>query len=258
MPVLPARRHRAGRSVALLASFLALPALARPADAQAPGDEPRPVAGVVVDAGSGVPVPGALVALVERNHGVFTDEEGRFTLRDLRPGSHRLVVVQLGYDSLATRLVLPEGTGAVEGVVLRLEPDPVVLEGIRVVSDRLRSRRNAVAASVRAFDQRALQSAGARDALEFLRTRTNLMPAACLGRASMGGCAYVRGRPTPVTVYIDDVHVLGGLEYLDSYRPEELYLVEVFRGGSHVRVYTTWFMEWFAKTGRRPAPVLVW
>lgn len=240
------------------AALLLLLAIAGPLAAQERDEGERPVAGVVVDAETGSPVPGALVALTERSGGVFADEGGRFTLRDVRPGSHPLVVVQLGYDSLATRLVLPEGEAPVEGIVLRLRPNPVVLEGVRVVTDRLRSRRNAVAVSVRAFDQRALRSGGSRDALDFIRTRTNFLPTTCLGRMSMGSCAYVRGRPTPVTVHIDDVQVFAGLEYLDSYRPEELYLVEVFRGGSHIRIYTNGYVEWSARTGRRPAPVLMW
>lgn len=235
-----------------LAALLGMAVLAPTAAGQ---EEARPVSGTVVDAQSGLPVPGALVAMVESAQAVFTDEAGRFTLRDMETGNHPLVVTQLGYDSLSIGLVVEEGT---DGVVLRLRPDPVVLEAVQVVTDRLRRRRNAVATSVRAFDQRMLRTAGSRDALDFLLTRTNLMPTRCPGIHSFGSCAYVRGRLSPVQVYIDDTYVLGGLEYLDSYRPEELYLVEVYRGGSHVRVYTNWYMEMSARTGRRPSPVLVW
>ncbi len=250
MPAARARSAFCALSLACLAFLALAPRLA----AQQRGGEPPFLAGVVVDAGSGAPISGALVALAARNRGVLTDAEGRFTLRDLKPGSQALTVAQLGYDSLRTEVKVEGGPAT---VVLRLRPNPVVLEGIQVVSDRLRSRRNSIASSVWAFDRRALQTSGARDALDFVRSRTSLTPTPCLDRMSMASCAYVRGRPTPVAVYIDDVPVFGGLEFLDSYRPEELYLVEVFSGGRQVRVYTNWFVEWSAKTGRRPAPVLI-
>src|SRR5690606_11463661 len=85
----------ATRSAPLLLALALLIPLS-PVTAQGGEDVPRPVSGVVVDEGSGTPVPGALVAMVERNHAVFTDEEGRFTLREVEAGSHGLVVTQLG------------------------------------------------------------------------------------------------------------------------------------------------------------------
>lgn len=251
MSASPARLH----PVPLLLAALALAPLLPPLRAAAQtGEDAASLSGVVVDEESGAPIPGALVALAARSRGVLTDAEGRFALRDLEPGLQALTVAQLGYDSLRTEVKV----AGPATVVLRLRANPVVLEGIRVVSDRLRSRRNGVAVSVRAFDRRALQTSGARDALDFLRSRSSLTPTPCLERASVASCAYVRGRPTPVVVYIDDVLVFGGLEYLDTYRPDEVYLVEVYGGGRHVRVYTNWYVEWSAKTGRRPAPVLVW
>ena len=57
-------------------------------------------------------------------------------------------------------------------------------------------------------------------------------------------------------MYLDEVPVLGGLEYLDTFAPHELHMIEVFAGGRHIRAYTPRFMERAAKQRLSPIALL--
>lgn len=209
------------------------------------------IAGRIVDAESGRPLFGALVTIEGTDRGVLSDAEGRFSLSRMLAGEHEIMVAQLGYDTLRI--------GAITGgdpLRLALDPNPVLLEGIRVVTDRFRRRRNAVATSVRAFDREQLLVSASSDAREFVSRNAGLVPTSCLGFASPTPCAWVRGRPQPIRVYIDDNPTVGGLDHLAMYQPHELYLVEVFAGGRHIRAYTNWYMSHAASRKLLPQPLI--
>jgi hypothetical protein len=234
----------------LVAAVLAIAALTHPAAGQAQED-PVPLTGVVVDAVTGTPVGGAAVVLIDRARPVLSDQSGRFTFAEVRPGSTTLIVTQLGYDTLRTEVEVGS-----EPITLRLSADPVVLERVTAMVDRFEARRNATGSSVRAFDRLGLQTASAFSVLEFLQMRTNLIPVRCPSPVAISPCAYVRGRRTEVQVYLDGARLVGGLDVLAAVRPEELYTLEVIGGGRSVRAYTTWFMETIAKGRRVPAGYL--
>ena len=71
-------------------------------------------------------------------------------------------------------------------------------------------------------------------------------------------CTFRRGRMTPVQVYIDETPTFGGLAELESYRPQELFLIEVYGGGSQIRIYTTRFMDRIARSGKLLNPIPIW
>ena len=54
-------------------------------------------------------------------------------------------------------------------------------------------------------------------------------------------------------IYVDEMPVLGGLGYLESFAPWEFHMIEVYGGGRHIRAYTPRFMERAAK--RRISPI---
>ncbi len=63
---------------------------------------PGNVIGTVTSAATGAPIPGALVVLQQKSLEiiqVFTDEQGRYSLTGLAPGSSAIVVSSLGYQS---------------------------------------------------------------------------------------------------------------------------------------------------------------
>ena len=147
---------------------------------------------------------------------------------------------------------------------LRLLPDPVLVDGITVVADRLetierriRSRRNAAPVAVRAFDQERLLASAARDMEDFLSLQGGLQATSCGRRAFARRCVWRRGRPVVPRVYIDEAPAIGGLDQLATYRPHELYMVEVFSSGLQIRAYTHHFIESMVRRPRSLMPI-VW
>ncbi|HET9983596.1 MAG TPA: carboxypeptidase-like regulatory domain-containing protein [Longimicrobiales bacterium] len=244
---------------------LVLAALAAPAPVRAQKAPRRTVVGQVVDRATGRPLAGASVALESLDNDVVTDTAGRFVLRDVPDGTHPLVVDVIGYATGVTAVEVSEAMGVVQ---VALEPNPVMLKAVTVLADRFRARRNAVPTSVRAFDRGALLASSAPSAADFVQERAMLMRASCGGwgggRSGFAltafptsgalGCVYVRGRPTSPVVYIDERPAFG-LDELAMYRPDELFLVEVYGAGAHIRAYTTWFVERSAKVGLAPIPI---
>lgn len=131
------RRLRDGiiaRSARLSAvAGLVLAAIASPLSAQQPqGITTATLSGSVVDAQSDQPIGGAIVSVPALSRAVQTDSEGMFELPDLPIGTHVVRVQQFGYDDLVTAVSI-ELSGA--PVVLQLEPDPLMIEGLDVSVD---------------------------------------------------------------------------------------------------------------------------
>lgn len=92
------------------------------------------VRGVVVDADTGEPLPGAHVFISETMTGTTADSTGRFRLTGIRPGSKRLVVSMLGFEAQRIDLFLRPDTTVSQTVSLPptvLEAPEVVVEGER-------------------------------------------------------------------------------------------------------------------------------
>jgi hypothetical protein len=107
--------------LALLSSLSFVPALA-----QAGGVT---LTGVVIDATSGAPVSGALVSVGDRGPRGIADGEGRFRIAGVSTGGHRLRAERFGYHDLDQDVRV---TDPPEPLVLRMEVDPVALEGLTV------------------------------------------------------------------------------------------------------------------------------
>lgn len=230
----------------LLTAFLAGSALAQEVEGR-----PFDLVGTVTDEG-GKPLVGVFVSLEESDWGSLTSETGRFVLPRVTPGAVRLRAELIGYETLSWTGVVTEG----EPLALTLVAQPILLEGLNVVTDRFDTRRRGVATAVRWYDHDDLATSPQPTAMDFVATRTGIYPVRCSGRIS-DRCVWVRGRLAEPTVYVDEVPMFGGLEYLESIQPHELYMVEVYGGGRHIRAYTPRFMERAAKNQLRPIP-LIW
>ncbi len=64
------------------------------------------LAGTVIDAETGAPLPGAHVFIAASMMGTATDDAGRFRLDRVPPGAHRLYVSMLGFESAARDTLL--------------------------------------------------------------------------------------------------------------------------------------------------------
>jgi hypothetical protein len=214
--------------------------------------------GVVRDEVSGMPLEGARVRLVDLARGTLTDSVGAFVIAEVPTGLHVVTAEQYGFDGLGisidvTRELLPP-------FEIRLNPRPVMLDGLTVVADRLaeikgrlQSRRRAVPSSTRAFEQDRLLRTGAVDMVEFLQFDASLMVVPCGMGVRSSRCLIRRGRVVEPRVYIDEMPAFGALDQLESYRPHELYLVEVYSRGQEIRAYTHRFME---RMARRPMALI--
>jgi hypothetical protein len=201
--------------------------------------EPFALIGFVTDAESGAPLVGAWVGLTGTDWGSLTNEEGRFRIPNMDPGPLALRVELLGYETQDWAGSIADGD---QSVRIGLNPQPVLLEGLNVMADRFRSRRNAVATSVFAFESPMLATTSARTALDFIEQHAGVSATSCAGRRG-STCLFVRGRLTEPVVYVDEARVLGGLEYLDTLAPWELNMVEVYGGGRQIRVYSPNYMK---------------
>jgi hypothetical protein len=112
-----------------LAGFLAASSL--PAWAQQPGAPASiTVTGIITDATTGAPVIAAEVLLPDVRLLGSSNTEGRFRIANVPVGPQRVQVRRLGYRPLELTVVV---SGSMPSPLeIRMEPDPVQLEGLRV------------------------------------------------------------------------------------------------------------------------------
>jgi iron complex outermembrane recepter protein len=139
------------RSCSVLAVLLLAAAL--PLQGLAP-DGP-PVSGVV-RAVDGAPLPHAQVVVATTGRGTLTDAQGRFTLRNLPAGAHRISVSMIGYAPETIDVMVPTSGEAVN-VELTLRPTPLSLPGLQVTATPTGRDALAVAQATSQLSGRALE-----------------------------------------------------------------------------------------------------
>ena len=125
--IVPRWRPPLGAGLVVLAALLALPG------ARLAAQEPTAPAALrvrVLDAGSGVAIPGARVGLVDLGLFALTDPSGIAMLTDVPPGIHVLEVAMFGFREETATLDLGPGSLAVGDVALTFQP--IALEEIMV------------------------------------------------------------------------------------------------------------------------------
>lgn len=206
--------------------------------------------GGVFDQNTSAPVPGVLVEVPGLEAAATTDSFGNFLLDlPLGPG-YRLSVEHLGYAStgvvvLAADFHLP--------VLISLAPDPVMLEGLKIVVDRFRSRRLSSPYAVRTINSDWLSRWGGRDMLTVLRARIPFLRPC--PNDPFDYCGRFRGRTARVSVCLDEFPAYGGVAQLAAYPPSEFHLIELYKGGTQVRAYTRRFVARLTKNRRRLLPL---
>ena len=170
------------------------------------------VAGRVVDAETGQPLPAATVFLADARTATAAGADGLFALSDVEPGRHRLVATYVGYEPAVLGEVWVE-PGSPRTVELRLTARaaplaPVVVDGLteRLPSDALgRGERRAELSA--AADAAAAAARPARDA-DVLRA-AGVAAAGTSGAPDVSrGAALVLG--VSAALPLADLHVQGG------------------------------------------------
>ncbi len=249
-----ARHWKLARAIASAASllFLAAGTVAAQLPAASDSARAREITGVVVDASTRAPLPGVLLSLQPSGRKAITDSLGRFVLR-VRGGEGPIAAEQLGYATALVALPAP-GTRL---FTIDLEPDPVLLRGIRVLAERLRFPEMAQG-SRRTFGPRDLAGAPVAWSIrDFLAAHGGYAEVPCgfellrprpfaLGErpdfASIVGwdaqpCALVYGHPVAPTVVVDGQTLYGGLTQLGSVAAYDVHSAAVYNRGAVILVY---------------------
>ena len=90
------------------------------------------IRGIVKDQHSGQPVVGATVLLIGKNTGVFTDDKGRYEIRNLCPGTYQLEARIVGYNAYKQTIDLTAG----HEENFNLEEQEVHLKDVEITAHR--------------------------------------------------------------------------------------------------------------------------
>ena len=198
--------------------------------------------GRLIDGQTGRPLLGASVGLAGSDWSSITDLNGVFRIPGAfvgwkadRKGGFAIKANHLGYETLNWEGDVSRNDNI---LVLEISPQVEILELLDGLRKSLTSRRIGSGTDVVAYDRNDLVVAREATALRFLENRRRVP---------------LRNRPT---VFVDEVSVMSGLDYLNGVDPIDLELMEIFQSGRHVRIYTTEFLERAAKSGFQPRPLL--
>lgn len=124
-------KHVLSRSAATAALLLSVSALASPLPAFQQDDSPTAAfAGQVIHEQSGEPLSNARVSLELGGLQTTTDQDGRFLLRDTRPGIDVVTVAMVGFSEMSIPVDLERGSTTT--VTLHLAPEAVRMDEITV------------------------------------------------------------------------------------------------------------------------------
>ncbi len=147
----------ASPSHSLLGALLAVLAAAPPAAAQEPAGTAA-VRGRVTDAETGGPLAVVTVRVLGTDRSVITDDDGRFRITRLSPGTHSLAFQTLGYR---TRVVEAElVAGEVATLAVALASAPLALEGLVVTSQKRQQAVQEVPIGITVHDGDFLEAQG--------------------------------------------------------------------------------------------------
>ena len=236
-------------------------ALALPSDRLAGQDTiPAPptfvLAGQIVDALTETPVISAVIKVPELRRYVFSDVNGRFAFPDFPEGSWDIVVEMLGYHTLDGPVTVAEGNG----LLLRLNPDPIALEGLRVrtrADGLFEERRRRYPFRVTNISPHDIANAINPDPAFIFRRNANSHVTSCSinsGELTLAGCYYRRGKLLPVRVFLDEGPLLGGMQELAMFPAAHLHSMDWLRDTGELYVYTKVFVERLSDSRMRLMP----
>ena len=213
------------------------------AEAQKNDNEKFRVSGRITDKESGAPVRTAVIRFEDLQRAVVTDSLGRFVLEKMPKGTHYAEVSRLGY---VPAMEFVQVIADHDSMFIGLVPQPLVLEAVTAISNRLERRRNRVASMVRAFDVKRLATSTV-DLKQFLTSYAAPITSCPVGRTRGmdDNCVIARGNYRPLRVYLNEMPIFGAP--LELYYPGEFELVEYYPASNMIRLYTTAFLERVAK-----------
>lgn len=247
-PRMPPFRMRMRPSLrpALLAAILCA-ATSSPAATQdtIPSPATFTLTGQILDALNETPVISAVIKVPELRRYVFSNVNGRFQFTDFAEGTWEIVVEMLGYHTLDGSVTVSEGNG----LLLRLNPDPIALEGLRVrtrADGLFEERRRRYPFRVTNISPRDIADAINPDPAFIFRRNANSYVTSCSINSSeltLAGCYHRRGKLLPVRVFLDEGPLLGGMQELSMFPAAHLHSMDWLKDTGELHVYTKVFVE---------------
>ena len=189
--------------------------------------------GTLVDSDTREPLPGAQVLAPLSEVNVVTDSLGSFEISFIKDTHYDLVAAAMGYGSRSVTLS-PEAEQT--STTIELRPDPVAMVSLAVLHEELEERRRQRRTPrLRVIDHVELGASDEPSAYSLVRRVAGAQ--ACQDLQEL--CRLGRR----IRLCVDDTNPIRGARELEALRPSDLWLMEVYREGREVRVYSRWFIE---------------
>lgn len=225
-----------------------------PAQTFAQADGEGTISGVVIDAETGEPLPGASVFIADLGTGSATDIEGTYSLEGIPEGSWAVRVSFVGYRVVEEEVEVTAGEDAEQN--FSLQPDVTGLEEVVVTGIASSRSKAASEVAVSTVNAEELTKANTyQDVSQLMAGKTpgvNVQPAS--GNVGGGLRFNIRGGASlngsqPI-IYVDGVRLdnseitgfgAGGQGYstLADLNPEDIASVEVLKGPAGAAIYGT-------------------
>lgn len=193
------------------------------------------VQGIVRDT-LGNPIPAAVVAVVGTEKLTYTDDRGRFQIRDVPFGEIDFRVRRLGYRPFISTVVFPTGTRP--DVEFRIVPIPDVLAAVEIIG-----QHQVYDARLAGFRERSTKGVGhfvTRERLDrmishrftdVLREIPSIRTKSIRGG---GSTIQLRGANCPPLVFVDGFPAQAGVVDLDMFDVATVEGIEVYSGFSSI------------------------
>lgn len=257
----------AGRSTAVALVLIACWVM--PAASQQTGR----IAGTVVDASTGRPLPGVQVFVPQTGLGSLTDRSGRYALLNVPVGSHTVTAQLIGFRQVESRVtVRPDEVTTAD---MRLAQTAINLDEIVVTGAGIATERRKLGNSIATIDASAIAKAPITDFSQILQGReagvTALPTSGFTGegaRIRIRGSASLSQLNEPI-VYVDGIRVdrssmarsSGGqasVSRLDDIPPDAIERIEILKGAAAATLFGTeasnGVIQVFTKKGSAGAP----
>jgi hypothetical protein len=219
------------------ALLLCLVAIASYASANAPlAAQQAAVQGIITNADTGEPLEGASVVLEvagEQVRSTLADRNGFYQIGNIAPGPYTLRARYLGYAELVESLLLEAGEGLTRSI--RLQPDPLLLEGVTVRPRTGAVRRELARQRITPGNIRLVPvPAASRDLAAYLQTLPGVVTT-----GDRGGQMFIRGGTHTENLALMDglliyqpFHILG---FFSAFPEELISSVDFYAGGYGAR-----------------------
>jgi TonB-linked SusC/RagA family outer membrane protein len=212
------------------------------------------ITGQVTDQSTQQPIAGAQVVVVETNARAVTDQQGRYTLRGVRPGRYQVSATRLGYGARSQTVSVAAGETAAASFALA--PSALEIGGLVVTASGREQRQRELGNAVGSIDVSEVELAAVPNMSALLQARSpGVVVAQNSGTVGTAQRIRIRGSNSislsnEPLVIVDGVRVAASDGFtnvplwqspsrLNDINPEDVESVEVLKGPAAAALYGT-------------------